>query len=131
MPDKCIVAMVKPDLTDKVVDAAKAVGATQTRLERWSSQSSRSGRRSLSGSAASAAALATSGPSFAAGASASSRCGGGNTTARCARGARGASAREVRFRILPPGIREVRPPGSNFGFITYVVEAYGCHFRLL
>ena len=28
MPDKCIVAMVKPDLTDKVVDAAKAVGAT-------------------------------------------------------------------------------------------------------
>ena len=28
MADKCIVAMVKPDLTDKVVDAAKAVGAT-------------------------------------------------------------------------------------------------------
>ena len=25
---KCIVAMVKPDLTDKVVDAAKAAGAT-------------------------------------------------------------------------------------------------------
>ena len=28
MADKCIVAMVKPDLTDKVVDAAKVVGAT-------------------------------------------------------------------------------------------------------
>ena len=28
MPDKCIVAMVKPDLTDKVVDAAKEAGAT-------------------------------------------------------------------------------------------------------
>jgi nitrogen regulatory protein PII len=28
MADKCIVAMVKPDLTDKVVDAAKAAGAT-------------------------------------------------------------------------------------------------------
>lgn len=28
MADKCIVAMVKPDLTDKVVDAAKAVGVT-------------------------------------------------------------------------------------------------------
>ncbi len=28
MADKCIVAMVKPDLTDKVVDAAKAIGAT-------------------------------------------------------------------------------------------------------
>ena len=28
MADKCIVAMVKPDLTDKVVEAAKAAGAT-------------------------------------------------------------------------------------------------------
>ena len=28
MADKCIIAMVKPDLTDKVVDAAKAAGAT-------------------------------------------------------------------------------------------------------
>ena len=28
MADKCIVAMVKPHLTDKVVDAAKAAGAT-------------------------------------------------------------------------------------------------------
>lgn len=27
MADKCIVAMVKPDLTDKVVDAAKGAGA--------------------------------------------------------------------------------------------------------
>jgi nitrogen regulatory protein P-II 1 len=27
MADKCIVAMVKPDLTDKVVDAAKEAGA--------------------------------------------------------------------------------------------------------
>lgn len=28
MADKCIVAMVKPDLTDKVVGAVKAAGAT-------------------------------------------------------------------------------------------------------
>ncbi len=28
MGSKCIIAMVKPDLTDKVVDSAKAVGAT-------------------------------------------------------------------------------------------------------
>lgn len=28
MADKCIIAMVKPDLTDKVVEAAKAAGAT-------------------------------------------------------------------------------------------------------
>jgi nitrogen regulatory protein PII len=28
MAFKCIVAMVKPDLTDRVVDSAKAVGAT-------------------------------------------------------------------------------------------------------
>lgn len=28
MADKCIVAMVKPNLTDKVVDAAKEAGAT-------------------------------------------------------------------------------------------------------
>ncbi|MDZ7699618.1 MAG: hypothetical protein U5R49_22710 [Deltaproteobacteria bacterium] len=28
MGSKCIIVMVKPDLTDKVVDSAKAVGAT-------------------------------------------------------------------------------------------------------